>query len=68
MAVIENKWGVRYIQILPAPIEGATENIGKGFLFTPCKTSRILKIDVFKILDNKSIRKLLLKYELLFLD
>ena len=68
MAVIENKWGVRYIQILPAPAEGATENIGKSFLFTPCKTSRILKIDVFKILDNKSIRKLLLKYELLFLD
>ena len=27
--IIENKWDVKYIQILPAPTEGATENIGK---------------------------------------
>ena len=27
--IIENKWEVKYIQILPAPTEGATENIGK---------------------------------------
>ena len=25
------KWYVKYIQILPAPSERATENIGKGF-------------------------------------
>ena len=24
------KWDVKYIQILPAPTEGATENIGEG--------------------------------------
>ena len=28
--IIENKWDVKYIQILPAPTEGATENIGEG--------------------------------------
>ena len=26
-----NKWDIKYIQILPAPTEGATENIGEGF-------------------------------------
>ena len=31
--IIENKWDVKYIQILPAPTEGATENIGEGFHF-----------------------------------
>ena len=36
--------------------------------FTQCETSRILKIDVFKILDNKNIGKLFSKYELLSLD
>ena len=35
--------------------------------FTPCKTSHTLKIDVFKIRDNKNIAKLFPKYELLFL-
>ena len=25
------KWYVKYIQILPAPSERATQNIGKGF-------------------------------------
>ena len=33
-----------------------------------CKKSRALKIDVFKISDNKGIGKLFSKYELLFLD
>ena len=28
--IIENKWDVKYIQILPSPTEGATENIGEG--------------------------------------
>ena len=32
------------------------------------KTSRTLKIDLFKIPDNKNIGKLFSKYELLFLD
>ena len=26
-----NKWDIKYIQILPAPTECATENIGEGF-------------------------------------
>ena len=29
MALIENKWDVKYIQMLTAPTEGATENIGE---------------------------------------
>ena len=76
LAITENKWDVKYIQILPAPTEGATENIGedmhqKVFItqkFTQCKASRTLRIDVFKIPDNKNIRKLFSKYKLLFLD
>ena len=39
MAVIENKWDIKFIQILPAPTENATEN--KVFItnkFTQCKT------------------------------
>ena len=70
LAVIENNWDIKYIQILPAPPEGATENIGKIFFtkkFTQCKILRIL-IDVFKIQDNKNNGKLCSKYELLFLD
>ena len=35
---------------------------------TQCKTSSILKMDVFQIAYNKNIGKLLLKYELLLLD
>ena len=31
MAIIENKWDIKYIQTLPASIEGSTENIGEGF-------------------------------------
>ena len=37
-------------------------------IFTQFKTTRTLKLDVFKILDNKYIKKLYSKYELLFLD
>ena len=29
--MIENKWDIKYLQILPAPTESATENIGEGF-------------------------------------
>ena len=29
LAVIEKKWGIIYIQILPVLTEGATENIGE---------------------------------------
>ena len=28
---IENKWDIKYIQTLPASIEGSTENVGEGF-------------------------------------
>ena len=28
LVILENKWDVNYIQVLPAPIEGAMENIG----------------------------------------
>ena len=52
-------------------IEGATENIGEGlqwkvfitYKFTQLKTSRTLKLDEFKIPDNKNIEKLFLKNE-----
>ena len=36
--------------------------------FTQCKISHTLKINVFEIPDNKTIGKLLSKYELLLLD
>ena len=36
--------------------------------FTQCKTSHTLKVDVFKITDNKNIGKLSSKFELLLLD
>ena len=36
--------------------------------FTNYKTSRTLKLDVFKIPDNKNIEKLFSKYEVIFLD
>ena len=31
--MIENKWKIRHIQILPAPKEGSMENIGKGLYY-----------------------------------
>ena len=30
LAIKENKWDIKYTQILPAPREGATENVGEG--------------------------------------
>ena len=30
LAILENKWDIKYIQTLPAPREGASENIGEG--------------------------------------
>ena len=30
LAILENKWDIKYIQALPAPREGASENIGEG--------------------------------------
>ena len=44
------------------------EKVFITYKFTQCKTSRTLKIDVFKIPDNKNIGKLFSKYELLFLN
>ena len=31
MAIIKNKWDIKYIQILPAPRGSAMENIEEGF-------------------------------------
>ena len=36
--------------------------------FSQCKTSRTLKINVFKTTDKKNFGKLFSKYKLLFLD
>ena len=41
LTIIENKPYIKYIQILPVPAEGATENIGESFItkkFTQRKT------------------------------
>ena len=35
--MIENKWDIKYIQILPEPTVGATENIGEDLLFSKYK-------------------------------
>ena len=61
---------MKYIQILPGAIgEGLHHNVFITQKFTHYKTSRTLKLDVFKIItDNKNIGKLFSKYELLFLD
>ena len=37
LTIIENKWDIKYIQILPEPTVGATENIGEGLLFSKYK-------------------------------
>ena len=67
--MIENKWDIKYIQILPGAIgEGLHHNIFITWKFTYYKTSRTLTIDVFKIPNNKNTGKLFSKYELLFLD
>ena len=44
------------------------EKVFSAKKFTQCKISCTLKIDVFKIPDNKNIGKLISKNELLFLD
>ena len=62
LATIENKWDLKYIQILPGPNEGATDNIGEGLHYyelTQCKTLHILKTNVFEIPDNKKIGRLI---------
>ena len=69
LTLIENKWDIKYIQILPGIIEGATENNGEGLhskKFTQYQTSCTLKIGVFETPD-KNIGKLFLKYKLFFL-
>ena len=33
LAIIENQRDIKYIQRLPAPTEGAMENIGEGLLY-----------------------------------
>ena len=60
---------MKYIQILPGAIgEGLHHNVFITQKFTHYKTSRTLKLDVFKIPDNENIGKLFSKYELLCLD
>ena len=67
--IMENKWDIKYIQILPDGIgEGLHHNIFITQKITHYKTSRTLKLDVLKIADNKNIEKLFSKYELFFLD
>ena len=56
---------VKYIQILPAAIG---ESLHHNIFINHYKTSRSLKLDAFKIPDNKNIIKLISKYELLFLN
>ena len=49
LTIIKDKWAIKYIQILPAPTEGAPEILEKVFItkkFTQCKTSRSLNIHV----------------------
>ena len=54
----------------PRSTEVATENIAVGInkKYTQWKTSRLLKIDVFKLLANTNIEKLFSKYKAFFLD
>ena len=71
LVIIENKWDINFIQILPAPTDVLWKILEKVFITkksTQCKTSRTLKLDGFEIPDNKNIGKLFSKYELLFLD
>ena len=34
MTILEERWDIRYIQILPAPTEGAKENIGEREIYS----------------------------------
>ena len=68
MPIIENKWDIKYIQILAGIGEDLHHDVFITQKFTHYKTSRTLKPDVFKIPDNKNIGKLFSKYELLFLN
>ena len=71
LAIIENRWDVKYIQILPVSTVGATENIGEVFItkkFAQFKTLRTLNIDAFEIPNNKNIGKLFSKFGLIFVD
>ena len=73
LAIIENKWDTKCIKILPAQqkvLWKRSSLLRKAFItkkFTQCKTSRIIKIEVFEIPNNKNIGKLFSKYELVFL-
>ena len=55
---IESKGDIKYIQMLPAPTEGATENIRKGSHYRERRNSkkpRTLEIDIFEIPDKIKI-------------
>ena len=67
--IMENNWDIKYIQILPDAIgESLHHNVFISQKLAHYKTSRTLKCDVFKEPDNKNIKKLFSKYELLLLD
>ena len=71
LAIIENRWDIKYIRIFPTSTENARKILEKVFVtkkFTQCKALHTLKIDVFEIPDNKKIGKFFPKYKLLFLD
>ena len=71
LAIIENKWDIEFIKILPPQRKVLGKMLEEVFInkkFTECKTSRTLKIDVFEIPDNKKYWKIVLKCGLLFLN
>ena len=62
LAIVENKWDIKYIQILPVPTEGCSGKCWrKSEKFSQCKVSHTLKIDGIEIPDNKNIWKLFSK-------
>ena len=71
--IVENKWDINHIQTLLAQAQQKVlwKLLKKVFITkkcTQCKTLLILKIDLFDLLDNKSIEKWFSKYETFFLN
>ena len=71
--IIVNKQDINHIYTILAQSKQKVlwKVLQKSFItkkYTQSKASHTLKIDVFKLLDNKNIGKLFSKYEPLFLD
>ena len=71
--IVENKRDKNHIHTLLAQVQQKVlwKILSKDFITkkcTQCKTSTKLRIDVFKLLDNKNIVKWFSKYETFFLD